>query len=141
VSASSTSSIIITAGGKNLTPANLENDLKQSRWTSQAVMYGDRRPYPVALITLDQEEIIPWAKERGLPQDIPSLVERDEVRELIQAEVDRVNAAYAKVEQIKKFTLLDHDLSQEASEFTPTLKLKRNVVSARYADLFDAMYR
>ena len=62
--------IIITAGGKNLTPANLENDLKQSRFISQAVMYGDRRPYPVALITLDAEEIVPWAKEQGLPEDV-----------------------------------------------------------------------
>src|SRR3712207_9394038 len=58
--------IIITAGGKNLTPANLENDLKQSRWISQAVMYGDRRPFPVALITLDEEEIVPWAEQHGL---------------------------------------------------------------------------
>jgi long-chain acyl-CoA synthetase len=133
--------IIITAGGKNLTPANLENDLKQSRWISQAVMYGDRRPYPVALITLDAEEIVPWARERGLPEDIPSLVERDEVRQLIQAELDRANERYAKVEQIKKFELLGRDLSQEAGELTPTLKLKRNVVSDRYADVFEAMYR
>src|SRR5215207_5065078 len=66
--------IIITAGGKNLTPANLENDIQQSRWVSRAVMYGDRRPYPVALISLDPEEILPWAKERGLPEDMPSLV-------------------------------------------------------------------
>ena len=132
--------IIITAGGKNLTPANLENDLKQSRWISQAVMYGDRRPFPVALITLDPEEMGPWARERGLPDDIPSLVERDEVRELIQAELDRANAKYAKVEQIKKFVLLGHDFSQEAGELTPTLKIKRNVINDRYADRFAALY-
>jgi long-chain acyl-CoA synthetase len=132
--------IIITAGGKNLTPANLENDLRQSRWISQAVMYGDRRPYPVALITLDPEEIVPWARKRGLPEDIPSLIDRDEVRELIQAELDRANARYAKVEQIKKFALLDHDLSQEAGELTPTLKLKRNVINERYGDTFEALY-
>jgi long-chain acyl-CoA synthetase len=133
--------IIITAGGKNLAPANLENHLKQSRWISHAVMYGDRRPYPVALITLDPDEIIPWARERGLPDDLPSLVGRDEVRELIQGELDRANAKYAKVEQVKKFALLDRDLSQEAGELTPTLKLKRNVVNDRYAGLFDEMYR
>ncbi|HKF80667.1 MAG TPA: long-chain fatty acid--CoA ligase [Thermoleophilaceae bacterium] len=132
--------IIITAGGKNLTPSNLENDLKQSRWISQAVMYGDRRPYPVALITLDPEEIAPWAKEHGMPEDVRSLVRRDEVRELIQRDLDRANAKYAKVEQIKKFALLDHDLSQEEGELTPTLKLKRNVVNERYADLFEGMY-
>jgi long-chain acyl-CoA synthetase len=133
--------IIITAGGKNLAPANLENDLKQSRWISHAVMYGDRRPYPVALITLDPDEIVPWARERGLPEDLPSLVGRDEVRELIQSDLDHANAKYAKVEQVKKFALLDRDLSQEAGELTPTLKLKRNVVNDRYAELFDEMYR
>jgi len=133
--------IIITAGGKNLTPANLENDLKQSRWISQAVMYGDRRPYPVALITLDPEEIVPWAKEHGLTEDVASLAGHDEVRALVQAELDRANAKYAKVEQIKKFALLDHDLSQEEGELTPTLKLKRNVVYDRYADVFDELYR
>jgi long-chain acyl-CoA synthetase len=132
--------IIITAGGKNLAPANLENDLKQSRWISQAVMYGDRRPFPVALITLDEEEIMPWARERGLPEDISELARNDEVRELIQADLDRANAKYAQVEQIKKFTILDHDLSQERGELTPTLKVKRNVISEKYADLFEAMY-
>jgi long-chain acyl-CoA synthetase len=132
--------IIITAGGKNLTPSNLENDLKQCRYISQAVMYGDRRPYPVALITLDAEEIVPWAKERGLPEKIEELIERDEIRELIQKELDRANAKYARVEQIKKFALLDHDLTQETGELTPTLKLKRNVVNERYQDVFESLY-
>jgi len=132
--------IIITAGGKNLTPANLENDLKQSRWISQAVMHGDRRPYPVALITLDPDEIAPWAKERGLPDEMAQLIEREEIRELIQDVLDRANAKYAQVEQIKKFALLPHDLTQEGGELTPTLKLKRNVVNERYADVFEALY-
>jgi long-chain acyl-CoA synthetase len=132
--------IIITAGGKNLTPANLENDLKQSRWISQAVMYGDRRPYPVALVTLDPEEIGPWARERDLPEDMPSLVESDEVRDLVQDVLDKANAKYAQVEQIKKFALLDHDLTQEDGALTPTLKLKRNVVNEKYADVFEALY-
>ena len=132
--------IIITAGGKNLTPANIENDLKQSRWVSQAVMYGDRRPYPVALITLDPAEIGPWAKDHGLPEDMASLVESDEVKQLIQEVLDRANAKYAKVEQVKKFALLDHDLTQEEGELTPTLKLKRNVVNEKYADVFERLY-
>jgi long-chain acyl-CoA synthetase len=132
--------IIITAGGKNLTPANIENDLKQCRYISQAVMYGDRRPYPVALITLDPEEIGPWASERGLPSDMAELVQTDEVRELVQSELDRANANYARVEQVKKFALLDHDLSQESGELTPTLKLKRNVVNERYQDVFESLY-
>jgi long-chain acyl-CoA synthetase len=132
--------IIITAGGKNLTPANFENDLKQSRWVSQCVMHGDRRPFPVALITLDEEEIVPWAKEKGLPTDIGELARSDEVRGLIQAEVDRANAKYAQVEQVKRFVILDHDLSQETGELTPTLKVKRNVVNDKYASLFEALY-
>ena len=132
--------IIITAGGKNLAPANLENDLKQCRYISQAVMHGDRRPYPVALVTLDAEEIIPWAKEQGLPEDMAELVRRDEVRALVQDVLDRANDKYASVEQIKKFALLDHDLTQENGELTPTLKLKRNVVNERYADVFESLY-
>jgi long-chain acyl-CoA synthetase len=132
--------IIITAGGKNLTPANIENDLKQCRWISQAVMHGDQRPYPVVLITLDEEEIPVFASEHGLPQDIPSLAREAAVRDLIQQEIDRANAKYAQVEQVKKFVILDHDLSQATGELTPTLKVKRNVVNERYAGLFDALY-
>jgi long-chain acyl-CoA synthetase len=132
--------IIITAGGKNLTPANIENDLKQSRWISQAVMHGDQRPYPVVLITLDEEEMPIFAREHGLPEDIPSLSREPAVQALIQQEVDRTNAKYAQVEQVKKFVILDHDLSQPTGELTPTLKVKRNVVNEAYADLFDALY-
>jgi len=118
--------IIITAGGKNLTPANLENDLKQSPVISQAVMYGDRRPYPVALITLDPDAGLDPAS--------------DEAREKVQAHLDRMNAKYAQVEQIKRFAILDHDFSQETGELTPTLKVKRNVVYEQYAALFDGLY-
>jgi long-chain acyl-CoA synthetase len=134
--------IIITAGGKNLTPANLENDLKQSRWVSQAVMHGDRRPYPVMLITLDEEEVVPWAREHGIEDTSTAALARDpRVHELIEAELDRANAKYAKVEQVKKFAILDHDLSQETGELTPTLKVKRNVVNERYRALFDELYQ
>src|SRR5438128_157375 len=132
--------IIITAGGKNLTPANIENDLKQCRWISQAVMHGDQRPYPVVLITLDEEEIAGYAGEHNLPADIPSLSREPAIRELIQGEVDRANAKYAQVEQVKKFAILDHDLSQATGELTPTLKVKRNVVNEKYANIFDALY-
>ena len=132
--------IIITAGGKNLTPANIENDLRQSRWISQAVMHGDKRPYPVVLITLDEEEIGRYAKDHGLPEDIASLANDRAVRELIQHEIDKANAKYARVEQVKKFAILDHDLSQATGELTPTLKVKRNVVNDKYADLLDSLY-
>jgi long-chain acyl-CoA synthetase len=132
--------IIITAGGKNLTPANLENDLKQSRWISQAVMYGDRRPYPVALVTLDPDEIAGFAREHGLPEDMRELAREPKVRELIQGVLDAANAKYAPVEQIKRFAILDHDLSQETGELTPTLKVKRNAVYEKYAGELDALY-
>jgi long-chain acyl-CoA synthetase len=132
--------IIITAGGKNLTPANIENDLKQCRWISQAVMHGDARPYPVVLITLDEEEIPIFAREHGLPEDVATLSREPAVQELIQAEIDRANEKYAQVEQVKKFVILDHDLSQATGELTPTLKVKRNVVNEKYAGLFDALY-
>jgi long-chain acyl-CoA synthetase len=118
--------IIITAGGKNLTPANLENDLKQSPVISQAVMYADRRPYPVALITLDPDA--------GLDP------RSEEARQRVQEHLDRVNAKYAQVEQIKRFTILDRDFSQETGELTPTLKVKRNVVYEQYAPVIDALY-
>jgi long-chain acyl-CoA synthetase len=132
--------IIITAGGKNLTPANLEGDLRRSRWISQAVMFGDRKPYPVALVTLDPEEIVPWAEAKGLPTDVAELAKTPEVNDLIQAELDAANAQYAKVEQIKRFKILDRDFSVEGGELTPSLKLKRNVVYDKFAPAFDELY-
>jgi long-chain acyl-CoA synthetase len=132
--------IIITAGGKNITPANLENDLRQSPWISQAVVYGDRRPYLVALITLAADQIIPWAREQGFPADLGPLAPHPPVQALVQAAVDQANARYAKVAQIKKFAILGHDLSQETGELTPTLKVKRQFVQQKYAHVFDALY-
>ncbi len=132
--------IIITAGGKNITPANLENDLKQCRWISQAVMHGDQRPYLVVLITLDEEEIATYARERNLPEDTSTLCKESSVREMIGEQVERANRRYAPVEQVKKFVILPHDLTQETGELTPTLKVKRNVVAAKYADVLDALY-
>jgi long-chain acyl-CoA synthetase len=104
------------------------------------VMHGDRRPYAVALITLDPEEILPWAGEQGLPADVAQLVDADQVVALVQSEVDRVNANYAQVEQIKRFAILARDLSVEDGELTPTLKVKRTVVNERYADVLDSLY-
>jgi long-chain acyl-CoA synthetase len=133
--------IIITAGGKNLTPANLENDLKQTRYVSQAVMHGDRRSFPTMLITLDEEEIVPWARERGIEDtSTGALATHPDVVALIQGELDRANDKYAQVEQVKKFFILEHDLSQETGELTPTLKVKRNVINEKYASRFDELY-
>jgi long-chain acyl-CoA synthetase len=133
--------ILITAGGKNLTPANLENDLKQTRYVSHAVMHGDRRPFPTMLVTLDEEEIVPWAQARGIEDtSIAVLAKHPDVVALIQRELDQANGKYAQVEQVKRFFILDHDLSQETGELTPTLKVKRSVVNEKYIDRFDALY-
>jgi len=130
--------IIITAGGKNITPANLENGLKQNRWISQAVVVGDRRPYLIALITLDPDEVPKFAEEHGLGADeVPG---SEQMQAEVQAAVDVVNAKVGPVEQIKRFRILPHDLSQETGELTPTLKVKRNVVNEKYAGEVDALY-
>jgi long-chain acyl-CoA synthetase len=133
--------IIITAGGKNITPANLENGLKQNRWISQAVVVGDRRPYLVALITLDPEEAPALAQQLGIEDaDLASLAKDEKVRAEVQKTVDEVNSHVGQVEQIKRFAILDHDLSQETGELTPTLKVKRNVVHEKYADEVERIY-
>jgi long-chain acyl-CoA synthetase len=133
--------IIITAGGKNITPANLENGLKQSRWISQAVVIGDRRPYLIALVTLDPEEAAALAEQLGLDDaSLPTLCQNEAVRAEVQKVVDEVNSHVGPVEQIKRFEILDHDLSQETGELTPTLKVKRNVVHEKFADLVDRVY-
>ncbi len=130
--------IIITAGGKNITPANLENGLKQNRWISQAVVIGDRRPYLVALITLDAEEAPAFAEQHGV--SVEDLPESEAMRTEVQAAVDEVNAKVGPVEQIKKFRILEEDLSQESGELTPTLKVKRNVVHEKHADAIEELY-
>jgi long-chain acyl-CoA synthetase len=83
---------------------------------------------------------VPWASENGLSDDLAELAADDAVRELVQQELDRANSNYAQVEQIKKFAILDHDLSLEQGELTPTLKVKRNVINDRYAELFESLY-
>ncbi|WP_158852204.1 AMP-dependent synthetase/ligase [Saccharothrix deserti] len=133
--------IIITAGGKNIAPANVENQLRQSRWISHAVVYGDRKPYLVALITLDEDEIVPWATAQGLPTDLPTLARTPEVQALVQGVVDEANSHFAHVSQVKRFTVLDRDLSQEDGELTPTLKVKRRVVHTTHAERYDGLYR
>jgi len=130
--------IIITAGGKNITPANLENGLKQNQWISQAVVIGDRRPYLVVLITLDPEEVPKFAEAHGLkPEEV---AQSDEMRAEVQKIVDHVNDDYGRVEQIKKFTILPEDLSQEQGTLTPTLKVKRNVVNEKFDPEIQQLY-
>src|SRR5262249_41525401 len=132
--------IIITAGGKNITPANLENEIKQHALVSQCVVVGDRRPYLVALVTLDPEEAAAYAKEHGLAEDVEALATNDEVRKAIEAHVETVNEKYARVEQVKKIAILPQDLSQESGELTPTLKVKRAVVTQKHEPAIEALY-
>jgi long-chain acyl-CoA synthetase len=132
--------LIITSSGKNVSPANLEAALRDSRWLSQAVVYGDQHPYLVALLTLDPEEAPALARELGVLPDVATMAADPRVQEAIAAEVDAVNARFARIEQVKRFALLDHDLTHEAGELTPTQKLRRNEVYRRYADRFDELY-
>jgi long-chain acyl-CoA synthetase len=132
--------IIITAGGKNITPANLEAEIKQQPLVSQCVVIGDRRPFLVALVTLDPEEAVTFAKENGLPEDPVQLASDDQVRNAISDHIEKINQKFARVEQVKKFKILPHDLSQEGGELTPTMKVKRNVVADKYADDIEELY-
>ena len=132
--------IIITAGGKNITPANLEAEIKQLPLVSQCVVIGDRKPYLVALVTLDPEEAVVYAKEHGLDPDLAALAADADVKAVIMAHVDQVNEKFARVEQVKKISILPADLSQEAGELTPTMKVKRNVVAEKHAQAVEDLY-
>ena len=134
--------IIITAGGKNVTPSELENDLKFSPYITDAVVIGDKRPYLTVIIMIDQENVEKFAQDADVPfGNYASLTQSQEVQTLIQSELDRVNQKFARVEQIKKFFLLETQLTAEDEELTPTMKLKRKLVEKKYAPQIDAMYR
>jgi long-chain acyl-CoA synthetase len=132
--------IIVTAGGKNIAPQNLENDLKTSRFVSQAMVIGDRRPYPAALITLDPVEIGKWASEHGIDGDASALSRDSRVEELVAGIVDDVNRDRSRYEQLKRFAILPRDFEMEQGEVTPTLKLKRRVVLEHFAEDVEALY-
>ncbi len=134
--------IIITAGGKNITPSELENDLKFSPYITDAVVIGDKRPYLVVIVMIDQDNVEKFAQDADVPfSNYASLTRSKEVQDLIQGVIDGVNKKFARVEQIKKFFLLDTRLSAEDEELTPTMKLKRKLVEKKYAEQIEAMYR
>ena len=134
--------IIITAGGKNVTPSELENDLKFSPYITDAVVIGDKRPYLTVIIMIDQENVEKFAQDQDVPfSNYASLTRAAEVQALIQAELERVNKKFARVEQIKKFFLLENQLTAEDEELTPTMKLKRKLVEKKYTAQIEAMYR
>jgi long-chain acyl-CoA synthetase len=132
--------IIITAGGKNITPANLEAEIKQHPLVSQCVVVGDRRPYLVALVTLDPEEAVKYAQENNLPEDPVQLAQNPDIKAQIEAHVEKINQNFARVEQVKKISILPNDLSQESGELTPTLKVKRAVVAQKHEDAIEQLY-
>jgi long-chain acyl-CoA synthetase len=132
--------ILVTAGGKNIAPQNLENDLKTSRFVSQAIVIGDRMPYPAALITLDPVEIGKWAAEHGVEGDPASLSGDPRVRELVAGIVEDVNRDRSRYEQIKRFAVLPRDFELERGEITPTLKLRRRVVLEHFSDEVAGLY-
>ena len=133
--------IIITAGGKNITPSEFENQLKFSPFITDAVVIGDKRPYLVALVMIDHENVERYAQDNAIPfSNFASLCRRPEVQELVQTEIDRVNQGFARVEQVKKFRLIEQKLTAEDEELTPTMKLKRKLVTEKYKDLIESMY-
>lgn len=133
--------LIITSGGKNISPQYIENLLKFSPYIMDAVVIGDGRKYLTALIIIDQENAIKFAQDNRVPfTTYASLTRRGEIRALIQREVDKVNERLSRVEQIKKFTILDKLLDQDDDELTPTLKVKRKWISESHRDIIEAMY-
>jgi len=132
--------ILVTAGGKNVAPQNIENDLKTSKYVSQALVIGDKRPYVAALLTLDSVEVGRWAAENALEGDIAALSRNDRVRELLQDTVDEANRERSRFEQVKRFTVLPRDFTMEDGEITPTLKLRRRAVQENFAAEIEALY-
>jgi long-chain acyl-CoA synthetase len=132
--------ILVTAGGKNVAPQNIENDLKTSRYVSQALVVGDKRPYVAALITLDAEEIGRWAAGDAIHGDMAALARDDGVRALIQAIVDDANSERSRFEQVKRFAILPRDFTMADGEITPTLKLRRRAVIEHFSKEIDALY-
>ena len=132
--------ILVTAGGKNVAPQNIENDLKTSTLVSQALVVGDERPYVAALITLDAAELARFASEHGLAGDDATLSRDGRVRGAVQAVVDHANRDRSRYEQVKRFAILPRDFTMEAGEITPTLKLRRRAVQEHFAAEIDALY-
>jgi long-chain acyl-CoA synthetase len=132
--------ILVTAGGKNVAPQNIENDLKTSRLVSQALVVGDRRPYVAALITLEPDEIGKWAAAQGIEGDMAVLARDERVRALVQGVVDDVNRERSRFEQVRRFAILPRDFSVDEGEITPTLKLKRRAALQHFADAVEELY-
>ncbi|HEY3482751.1 MAG TPA: long-chain fatty acid--CoA ligase, partial [Streptomyces sp.] len=135
--------IIVTAGGKNVAPSGLEDTMKASPLISQAMVVGDQRPFIAALVTVDEEYFPAWKSQHNKPAGatVSDLSTDSDLLAEIQAAVDEANKQVSKAEAIKKFTVLANDFTEAGGEITPSLKLKRNVVSKNYADDIEGLYR
>ena len=133
--------LIITAGGKNITPSEIENQLKFSPFISDAVVIGDKRKFLSCLVMIDHETVAQFAQEQNVPfTNFTSLCRAKEVQDLIWAEIEQVNKQFARVEGVKSFRLIEQILTPEDEELTPTMKLKRAFVNVKYKALIDGMY-
>ncbi len=133
--------IIITSGGKNITPSLIENQIKFSPYISDAVVIGEARRFVTCLVMIDPDNVAKFAQDQQVPYtDFASLTRAPQVLQLIRGEIETVNSRLARVEQIKDFRLIDQLLTAEDEELTPTMKLKRKVVTTKYATLIDTMY-
>jgi long-chain acyl-CoA synthetase len=133
--------IMITAGGKNITPSEIENALKFSPYIKEAIIIADRRPFVASLLQIDYETVGKWAEEQGLAYThFRSLTENSRVRELVQTEVDRVNARMPPVQQVRKFFLLTKELDHDDGEVTATMKVKRKSIAEKYGAVIEGLY-
>jgi long-chain acyl-CoA synthetase len=132
--------LIITAGGKNIAPQEIENRIKFHQLISQVVVIGDRRPFLTALVTLDEEKAPAWAREQGIEGGIGAIANDERTLKEIEGAINEVNRKLAKVEGVKKFRVLERDFLQEENEITPTMKVKRNQINENYGDAIEAMY-
>jgi long-chain acyl-CoA synthetase len=132
--------LIVTAGGKNVAPQPLENALKAEHFIAQAMVIGDHRNFISALIVPQADVLRSWARDRGLPGDLAELCGNAIVRAHYRGVVDGIMAGFSRYERVREFALVPDEFSQESGELTPTLKLKRRVLHARYRDVIDAIY-
>jgi len=133
--------IIVTAGGKNISPQNIENELKGSRFIEQVAVIGDKRKYLSALVIPSFPEVEKWAKQQGISYSgHGDLVNNRQVIDLIAQEIDKHMKQFSRVEQIRKFKLLDAEWTQATDELTPTLKVKRRVIEKKYAGEIESLY-
>ena len=132
--------LIITAGGKNIAPQEIENRIKFHHLISQVVVIGDRRPFLTALVTLDEEKTPGWASGQGIEGDVAAIATHERTLKEVEGAINDVNKNLAKVEGVKKFRVLERDFLQEENEITPTMKVKRKQINENYGDAIEAMY-